>query len=62
VANHLRVVMRQRDSTSVNSVQTAASDALIALVRLLARHAAAEFAVHAPAAPETGNLKPEGRE
>jgi hypothetical protein len=40
----------------------AAADPLIALVRLLARQAAAEFAVHASAPAETSNLKPEDRE
>jgi hypothetical protein len=54
--------MRQRDSTFVKTGQFAAADPLIGLVRLLARQAAAEFAVQAPAAPETGNLRPEGRE
>jgi hypothetical protein len=53
--------MRQRDSTSVKNGQSAAADPLIALVRLLARQAAAEFAVHAPAAEST-NLKAEDRE
>jgi hypothetical protein len=54
--------MRQSDSTSINNSQSAAADPLSALVRLLARQAAAEFVVNAPAAPETGNLRPEGRE
>jgi hypothetical protein len=54
--------MRQRDSTSLKNSQSASADALIALVRLLARQAAAEFAANAPAAPETDNLRPEGRE
>jgi hypothetical protein len=54
--------MRQSDSTSIKNSQSASADALIALVRLLARQAAAEFAVHASAAPETGDLRPEGRE
>jgi hypothetical protein len=53
--------MRQRDSTSVTNSQSAAADALIVLVRLLARQAAAEF-VHAPAPAETSNLKAEDRE
>jgi hypothetical protein len=35
--------MRQRDSTSVRAGQSAAADPLIALVRLLARQAAADF-------------------
>ena len=41
--------MRQRGSTSIKSSQSAAPDAVLALVRLLARHAAREFALHAPA-------------
>jgi hypothetical protein len=52
--------MGQRDSTSVNNSQSAVADALIALVRLLARQAAAEFAVGAPV--PTSNLKQEDRE
>jgi hypothetical protein len=51
--------MRQRGSTSVKNGQSAAADPLIALVRLLARQAAAEFALHASAQTETSNLKPE---
>jgi hypothetical protein len=39
--------MRERGSTSVNNSQSAAADPLIALVRLLARQAAAEFAARA---------------
>jgi len=54
--------MRQRGSTSVKNSQSAATDALIALVRLLARQAAAEFAVLAPAPAETSKLKAEHRE
>jgi hypothetical protein len=54
--------MRQRGSTSVKNGQSGAADPLIALVRLLARQAAAEFAVHAPAPAETSNLKTEDRE
>jgi hypothetical protein len=41
--------MRQRGSTSVKNGQFAAADPLIALVRLLARQAAAEFAARASA-------------
>jgi hypothetical protein len=54
--------MRQRGSTSVKNGQSVAADPLIAFVRLLARQAAAEFAVHAPAPAENSNLKPEDRE
>jgi hypothetical protein len=43
--------MRQRGSTSFKSSRSAAPDALIALVRLLARQAAREFVVQAPAPP-----------
>jgi len=42
------VGMRRPDSTSIKSSPSAGPDALIALVRLLARHAAREFALHAP--------------
>jgi hypothetical protein len=45
--------MRQRGSTSIKSGQSAAPDALIALVRLLARQAAREFVVQAPALPDS---------
>ena len=54
--------MRQRGSTSVNNSQFAAADSLIALVRLLARQAAAEFAIRAPVPASTSNLKQEDRE
>jgi len=40
--------MRQRHSTSIESSRTAAPDALIALVRLLARQAARDFVPHTP--------------
>jgi len=43
--------MRQRHSTSIESSRTAARDALIALVRLLARQAARDFVPHTPEAP-----------
>jgi hypothetical protein len=43
--------MRQCDSISAKSSQFAASDALIAIVRLLARQAAREFVVQASALP-----------
>jgi hypothetical protein len=42
--------MRQCDSSSAKSSQSAAPDALIAIVRLLARQAAREF-VGQPSAP-----------
>jgi hypothetical protein len=54
--------MRQRGSTSIKNSRSPAADPLIALVRLLARQAAAEFAVLAPAPAETSNLKAEHRE
>jgi len=54
--------MGQRDSTSVNNSQSPAADALIALVRLLARQAAAEFASAAPVPADTNKHKPEDRE
>jgi hypothetical protein len=54
--------MRERDSTSANNSPSATADPLIALVRLLARQAAAELAVRAPIPPETSNLKQEDRE
>jgi hypothetical protein len=41
--------MRGRDSTSIKSSLSAAPAALIALVRLLARQAARDFGVQAPA-------------
>jgi len=50
--------MRQRDSTSVNNSQSAGADVLIALVRLLARQAAAEFASAAPVPADTSKRKP----
>jgi len=49
----MRVVMRQRFSTSIESSRSAASDALIGLVRLLARQAAQEFVLHTPTPPDT---------
>jgi hypothetical protein len=54
--------MRQRDSTSINNSQSAAAVQLIALVRLLARQAAAEFAIRAPAPAPLSNPKQEDRE
>jgi len=45
--------MRRRDSTSTKSSPSAGPDALIALVRLLARQAAHEFVVQGPAPPDT---------
>jgi hypothetical protein len=48
----MRVVMRERGSTSIESSRSAAPDALIALVRLLARQAAREFVVRTSAPPD----------
>jgi hypothetical protein len=45
--------MRQPGSTSIKSSQSAAPDALIALVRLLARQAAREFVVQGPVASDS---------
>ena len=53
--------MRQGDSTAVKPGQSAAADPLIAIVRLLARQAAAEFAAHAPLPTEDNKLKAEDR-
>jgi hypothetical protein len=54
--------MAQRGSTSVKNGQSQSADLLIALVRLLARQAAADFvsAAHVPAEPS--KHKPENRE
>jgi len=46
--------MRQPGSTSFESSRSAATNALTALVRLLARQAAQEVILHAPAPPDTG--------
>ena len=46
--------MRPRDSTSIKSSPSVGPDALIALVRLLARQAAREFGLHSP-----GAIRPE---
>jgi hypothetical protein len=54
--------MRQRDSTSVKNSQSGSAEPLIALVRLLARQAAAEFAAGAPAQREASTDPPEERE
>ena len=54
--------MRQHGSTSVKNGQCAAADPLIALVRLLARQAAAEFADHAPLPANDSKLKAENRQ
>jgi len=56
-----RVGMHQRGSTSTKNSQSAAADQLIALVRLLARQAAVEFAVRTPVPALTTNPKPEDR-
>jgi hypothetical protein len=53
--------MHHRGSTSFKNSQSAAADQLIALVRLLARQAAAEFAVRTPVPASTTNPKPEDR-
>ena len=57
----MRVVMREPGSASIESGRSAAPDALIALVRLLARQAAREFALHAPALSDNKQLQPEDR-
>jgi hypothetical protein len=54
--------MCQRSSTSVKPGQFAAADPLIGLVRLLARQAAAEFAVHPSVPPDASTVQPEDRE
>jgi hypothetical protein len=54
--------MAQRGSTSVKNSQSQSADLLIALVRLLARQAAADFVSGAPVAAEPFNHKPENRE
>jgi hypothetical protein len=53
--------LRQTGSTTVKNGQCAAADPLIALARLLARQAAAEFAACAPAPAEDNKLKAEDR-
>jgi hypothetical protein len=53
--------MRQGDSTAVKPGQSAAADPLVALVRLLARQAAAEFTARAPVPAEGSKLKAEDR-
>jgi hypothetical protein len=45
--------MRESRSASVESSRSAVRDALIALVRLLARQAARDFASHTPESVET---------
>jgi hypothetical protein len=54
--------MRERGSTSVKNGQSQSADLLIALVRLLARQAAADFVSAAPVADEPSKHKPENRE
>jgi len=54
--------MRQRDSTSLKNGHSASADSLMALVRLLARQAAAEFAAHMPLPANDSKLKAEDRE
>jgi hypothetical protein len=55
-----RIGMRRRPSTSTKSSPSAGPDALIALVRLLARQAACELVVQGPASSDnkhtTGGL------
>jgi hypothetical protein len=52
--------MRQTGSISTKSGQSAGLDALIALVRLLARQAAREFVLHAPV-PSDASPHPQDR-
>jgi hypothetical protein len=53
--------MRQEGSTSTESGLAAGSDALIALVRLLARETAREFAAQAPAPSSSTRPQPGDR-
>jgi hypothetical protein len=53
----MRVVMRQPGSASIESSRSAAPDALIALVRLLARQAAREFVLHTDTSPHLQDRK-----
>jgi hypothetical protein len=48
-------------STSVKNDQSRSADLLIALVRLLARQAAADFVSTAPVPAEIGKHQPENR-
>jgi hypothetical protein len=53
--------MRKRGSTSLKSNRSAQPDALIALVRLLARQAAHEFAAQGQAPSDSKQSEPGGR-
>jgi hypothetical protein len=53
--------MRPREPIPTKSSPSAASDALIALVRLLARQAAREFAHHLPVPSDKKQLQPGDR-
>ena len=54
--------MRERDSTSVKNGQSQSADLLIALVRLLARQAAADFVSVAHVPAENSEHTPENCE
>jgi hypothetical protein len=54
--------MGKRGSTSVKDGQSQSTDLLTALVRLLARQAAADFVSAAPVPAETSKHEPENRE
>lgn len=54
--------MRERDSTSVKNGQSQSADLLIALVRLLARQAAADFVNVAAVPAENSGHTPENCE
>jgi hypothetical protein len=53
--------MRPREPIPTKSSPSAVPDALIALVHLLARQSAGEFILHAPAASDKKQLRPEDR-
>jgi hypothetical protein len=53
--------MRPREPIPTKSSPSAGPDALIVLVRLLARQAAREFVLHAPAPSDKKQLQPEDR-
>jgi hypothetical protein len=54
--------MAPRGSTSIQNDQSRSADLLIALVRLLARQAAADFVSTAPVPAEISQRQPENRE
>ena len=54
--------MRERGSTSVKNDHSRSAELLIALVRLLARQAAADFVSAAPVPAEPSENKPENCE